>query len=102
MASGFDTLNSFKTDLVIEPVRPVESVPDVQGGTFKVTEPVNNEAKNQAAAEVASQAVDQTPAYNNLALQNADQFLPVQRALEDQYSAIAERMGLVNCLVSLV
>ena len=94
MASGFDTLNSFKTDLVIEPVRPVESVPDVQGGTFKVTEPQNNEAKNQAALEVASQAVDQTPAYNNLALQNADQFLPVQRALEDQYSAIAERMGL--------
>ena len=54
MASGFDTLNSFKTDLVIEPVRPVESVPDVQGGTFKVTEPKNNEAKNQAALEVAS------------------------------------------------
>ena len=92
--SGFDTLNSFKTDLVIEPVKPVESVPNVQGGTFKVTEPVNYEEKNQAAAEIASQAVDQTPAYNNLALQNADQFLPVQQALEEQYSAIAERMGL--------
>ena len=92
--SGFDTLNTFKTDLVIEPVRPVDPVPNVQGGTFEVTPPVNYEEKNQTAAEIASQAVDQTPAYNNLALQNADQFLPVREALEDQYSAIAERMGL--------
>ena len=79
--SGFDTLNTFKTDLVIEPVRPVDPVPNVQGGTFEVTPPVNYEEKNQTAAEIASQAVDQTPAYNNLALQNADQFLPVRDAL---------------------
>ena len=46
MSSGFDTLNAFKTDLVIEPVRPVDPVPNVQGGTFEVTEPVGvNEKK---------------------------------------------------------
>ena len=94
MSSGFDTLNAFKTDLVIEPIRPVDPVPNVQGGTFEVTEPVGNKEKNEIAADLASQAVDQTPIYNDLAIENADQFLPVRQQMDEQYSAIAERLGL--------
>ena len=94
MSSGFDTLNTFKTDLVIEPVRPVDPVPDVQGGTFEVTPPENYEEKNLIAAELASNAVDETFEYNNMGIKYADQFLPVRQALDEQYSAIAERLGL--------
>ena len=94
MSSGFDTLNAFKTDLVIEPVRPVDPVPNVQGGTFEVTEPVGVNEKNEISADLASQAVDQTPIYNDLAIENADQFLPVRQQMDEQYSAIAERLGL--------
>ena len=94
MSSGFDTLNTFKTDLVIEPVRPVDPVPDVQGGTFEVTPPENYEEKNLLAADLASNAVDETFEYNNMGIKYADQFLPVRQALDEQYSAIAERLGL--------
>jgi len=94
MSSGFDTLNAFKTDLVIEPIRPVDPVPNVQGGTFEVTEPVGNKEKNEISLDLASQAVDQTPIYNDLAIENADQFLPVRQQMDAQYSAIAERLGL--------
>ena len=94
MSSGFDTLNAFKTDLVIEPVRPVDQVPNVQGGTFEVTEPIGNQEKNQISADLAATAVDQTPVYNDMAIEYADQFLPVRQQMDAQYSAIAERMGL--------
>ena len=94
MSSGFDTLNTFKTDLVIEPVKPVDPVPDVQGGTFEVTQPENYEEKNLLAADLASNAVDETFEYNNMGIKYADQFLPVRQALDEQYSAIAERLGI--------
>ena len=38
--------------------------------------------------------MDQTPIYNDLAIENADQFLPVRQQMDAQYSAIAERLGL--------
>ena len=65
--SGFDTLNSFKTDLTIKPISPVQPVTNVQGGTFTVTDPQQKaeiQAKDEINMSLAEAAVDQTPVYN--------------------------------------
>jgi hypothetical protein len=98
--SGFDTLNTFKTDLSIKPVSPVKPIQPIQGGSFSVADPEQdqiNKTKDQLNAEQAGQAVDQTPYYNNLAIQYADQFLPVAQTrdqMDAMQSLIAQQMGL--------
>ena len=95
--SGFDTLNSFKTDLTIKPISPIQPVTNVQGGTFTVTDPQQKadiQAKDQINMGLAEAAVDQTPTYNQMALDYADKFLPVRQAMEQNQSMIAQSMGL--------
>src|SRR6056300_1764461 len=98
--SGFDTLNTFKTDLSIKPVSPVKPLQPIQGGSFSVADPQQdqiNQTKDQLNAEQAGQAVDQTPYYNNLAIQYADEFLPVAQTrdqMDAMQSLIAQQMGL--------
>ena len=98
--SGFDTLNTFKTDLSIKPVSPVKPLQPIQGGSFSVADPQQdqiNQTKDQLNVEQAGQAVDQTPYYNNLAIQYADEFLPVAQTrdqMDAMQSLIAQQMGL--------
>ena len=69
--SGFDTLNSFKTDLTIKSISPIQPLPNVQGGTFTVTDPqqqAETQAKDEVNMNLAEAAVDQTPVYNQMAL----------------------------------
>jgi len=94
--SGFDTLNSFKTDLTIKPIRPVTPVPNVQGGTFAVQDQQKQEEaiRDDISFDLAENSVDQTEFFNQLALDNVDQFLPVKRAMDESMSEAAQNMGL--------
>ena len=95
--SGFDTLNSFKTDLTIKPISPIQPLPNVQGGTFTVTDPqqqAETQAKDEINMGLAEAAVDQTPIYNQMALNYADKFLPVRQSMDENQSMIAQNMGL--------
>jgi len=97
--SGFDTLNSFKTDITVTPVSPIKPLQGYQplGGTMSVTSPeetaINNE-KDIINYELASKAVDETPDWNELALQYVGKMIPVRQASEENASYIAQQLGL--------
>jgi len=95
--SGFDTLNTFKTDFSIKPIQPVQPVEGVAGGTFSVADAEQkqvNQAKDVINQDLANQMVDQTPDFNQMALDYAGEFLPVRQASEENASFIAQQMGL--------
>ncbi|GAG55515.1 unnamed protein product, partial [marine sediment metagenome] len=95
--SGFDTLNTFKTDFTIKPIQPVQPVEGVVGGTFSVADAQQkqvNQAKDVINQDLANQMVDQTPDFNQMALDYAGEFLPVRQASEENASFIAQQMGL--------
>ena len=96
--SGFDTLNSFKTeDLVIEPVSPKKNQMPISGGSFSVSDPVLQEetdAKDTINYDLASKMVDETPDWNDLALQYVNQMIPVRENAEYEAGLIAEKLGI--------
>lgn len=95
--SGFDTLNDFKPELSIKPIKNIEGVKNVQGGSFKVGEP-NQDAKNSAKdninLDLANQMVDETPMFTEMADNFVASYIPVRQAAEDNASFIANQMGL--------
>jgi len=98
--SGFDTLNSFKSDLTITPIgslKPLTGNQPLTGGTMSVLDAdetaINNE-KDIINYDIASQAVDETPNWNELALEYVNKMIPVRQAAEENASYIAAQLGL--------
>ena len=96
--SGFDTLNTFKTDFTIEPIGGYKGLKGIQGGSvdFQNIQKVAEETavKDEIATGIAEQSVDQTPLYNEYALRYANQFLPVAQQAQINQSLIAQQLGL--------
>ena len=87
MPSGFDTLDSFQNkEFTIEPIKAVNPITGVQGGTFTVNEAreaEKNKVKDEIGMEAAMQAVDQTPMFNQMALDAVNSFIPVRQQMEE-------------------
>ena len=104
--SGFDTLDSFQDkSFTIEPIKGYKGLQGVQGGSVSVSKDpktvqanVNQAQTNQIKDEInvdqALQAVDQTPIYNEMALNAVNAYIPVRQQMEDNASMIAAQMGL--------
>ena len=100
--SGFDTLDSFQDkSFTIEPIKPVSPITGVQGGTFDIKTVEKNQQQdqiNQVKDEInkdqALQAVDQTPLYNQMALDAVNSYIPVRQQMEENSALIAAQMGL--------
>lgn len=98
MPSGFDTLDSFQNkEFTIEPIKAVNPVPGVQGGTFTVNEAreaEKNKVKDEIGMDAAMQAVDQTPIFNQMALDAVNSFIPVRQQMEENVALIGQQMGI--------
>ena len=96
--SGFDTLNTFKTDFTIEPIGGYKGLQGIQGGSVDIQnrEKLAEETvvKDEIATGLAEAAVDQTPDFNAMALRYAGEFLPVAQQSQINQSLIAQQMGL--------
>lgn len=98
MPSGFDTLDSFQNkEFTIEPIKAVNPVTGVQGGTFTVNEAreaEKNKVKDEIGMDAAMQAVDQTPIFNQMALDAVNSYIPVRQQMEENVALIAQQMGI--------
>ena len=98
MPSGFDTLDSFQNkEFTIKPIQAVNPVTGVQGGTFTVNEAreaEKNKVKDQIGMDAAMQAVDQTPIFNQMALDAVNSYIPVRQQMEENVALIAQQMGI--------
>ena len=98
MPSGFDTLDSFQNkEFTIEPIKAVNPVTGVQGGTFTVNEAreaEKNKVKDEIGMDAAMQAVDQTPIFNQMALDAVNSFIPVRQQMEENVALIGQQMGI--------
>ena len=98
MPSGFDTLDSFQNkEFTIEPIKAVNPVTGVQGGTFTVNEAreaEKNKVKDEIGMDAAMQAVDQTPIFNQMALDAVNSYIPVRQQMEENVALIAQQMGV--------
>jgi len=98
MPSGFDTLDSFQNkEFTIEPIKAVNPITGVQGGTFTVNEAreaEKNKVKDEIGMEAAMQAVDQTPMFNQMALDAVNSFIPVRQQMEENVALIGQQMGI--------
>ena len=98
MPSGFDTLDSFQNkEFTIEPIKAVNPVTGVQGGTFTVNEAreaEKNKVKDQIGMDAAMQAVDQTPIFNQMALDAVNSYIPVRQQMEENVALIGQQMGI--------
>ena len=100
--SGFDTLDSFQDkSFTIEPIKPVSPITGVQGGTFDIKtveknqqQDQTNQIKDEINKDQALQAVDQTPLYNQMALDAVNAYIPVRQQMEENSALIAAQMGL--------
>ena len=100
--SGFDTLDSFQDkSFTIEPIKPVSPITGVQGGTFDIKtvdknqqQAQTNQIKDEINMDQALQAVDQTPLYNQMALDAVNSYIPVRQQMEENAAMIAAQMGL--------
>ena len=98
MPSGFDTLDSFQNkEFTIKPIQAVNPVTGVQGGTFTVNEAreaEKNKVKDEIGMDAAMQAVDQTPIFNQMALDAVNSYIPVRQQMEENVALIAQQMGI--------
>ena len=98
MPSGFDTLDSFQNkEFTIKPIQAVNPVTGVQGGTFTVNEAreaEKNKVKDEIGMDAAMQAVDQTPIFNQMALDAVNSFIPVRQQMEENVALIGQQMGI--------
>jgi hypothetical protein len=98
MPSGFDTLDSFQNkEFTIKPIKAVNPVTGVQGGTFTVNEAreaEKNKVKDEIGMDAAMQAVDQTPIFNQMALDAVNSYIPVRQQMEENVALIAQQMGI--------
>jgi len=97
MSSGFDTLNSFKPELSIKPIKSIEGIKNVSGGTFKVDDEKlaqENAIKDDINLDLANQMVDETPMFAEMADNFVASYIPVRQASEENASFIAQQMGL--------
>ena len=97
MSSGFDTLNSFKPELSIQPIKSIEGVKNVSGGTFKVDDEKlaqENAIKDDINLDLANQMVDETPMFAEMADNFVASYIPVRQASDENASFIAQQMGL--------
>ena len=98
MPSGFDTLDSFQDkEFSIKPIQAVNPVTGVQGGTFTVNEAreaEKNKVKDEIGMDAAMQAVDQTPIFNQMALDAVNSYIPVRQQMEENVAVIAQQMGI--------
>ena len=92
--SGYDTLNIFKTDI---PIEPLQGLKPLSGGTFSIGEAeqkLENDVKDEINLDLATTAVDQTPDFNQMALDYVNSYIPVRQASEENASYIAAQLGL--------
>jgi hypothetical protein len=98
MPSGFDTLDSFQNkEFSIKPIQAVNPITGVQGGTFTVNEAreaEKNAVKDEIGMDAAMQAVDQTPIFNQMALDAVNSYIPVRQQMEENVALIAQQMGV--------
>jgi len=100
--SGFDTLDSFQDKtFTIEPIKGVQPITGVQGGTYDIKtvqknqeQAQTNQIKDEINMDQALQAVDQTPLYNQIALDAVNNYIPVRQQMEENASMVAAQMGL--------
>jgi hypothetical protein len=92
--SGYDTLNIFKTDI---PIEPLQGLKPLSGGTVSIGEAeqkLENDVKDEINLDLAATAVDQTPDFNQMALDYVNSYIPVRQASEENASYIAAQLGL--------
>ena len=96
MSSGFDTLDSFQDkEFTIKPIKAVNPVAGVQGGTFTVNEireAEKNRVKDEIGMDAAMEAVDQTPIYNQMALDAVNNYIPVRQPCHHRTSLTSSRI----------